>query len=477
MRPILLILICTICYLQTFAQASTAAYSRVKIDLTTTTIQRVAQLGLEADHGEYAKGRHLINDYSKREIELLKANGIAYEILIEDVKAHYVQQNLEGHEHHHQHQVAVRNVDNCDGSLGTGPQYNYTTPVNYQYGSMGGYQTYDELLVTLDQMAALYPNLISVKQPIGDIVTHEDRPIYWLRISDNPTVNEDEPEVLYTALHHAREANSLSQLVFYMWYLLENYETDEEIKYLVDHTEMYFVPCVNPDGYIYNEQTDPNGGGLWRKNRYAEGGQVYGVDLNRNYDYQWAADDIGSSNDPNTNTYRGTAGFSEPETQAIRDFCNQHQFKICLNYHTHGNLLIYPWGYNDQITNDHATFLAFSDLMLSENNFSPGTPIQTVGYTVNGVSDDWMYGETSTKPPIFSFTPEVGPSNLGFWPPQTAIDQLNKSALLLNLTTAHLLLNYGEAEEVDPSNYLAGLDGNLTLNLKKYGLLGGDLSL
>tara|TARA_B110000483_G_scaffold92234_1_gene113742 strand:- start:60 stop:245 length:186 start_codon:yes stop_codon:yes gene_type:complete len=50
-----------------------------------------------------------------------------------------------------------------------------------------------------------------------------------------------------------------------MWYLLENYETDLEVKSIVDYNELYFIPVVNPDGYVYNEQTFPNGGGLWRK--------------------------------------------------------------------------------------------------------------------------------------------------------------------------------------------------------------------
>jgi carboxypeptidase T len=71
-------------------------------------------------------------------------------------------------------------------------------------------------------------------------------------ISNNPNVDEEKPEVLYTAIHHAREPASLSQTIFYMWYLLENYETSEEVRFLIDHTEMYFIPVVNPDGYIIN---------------------------------------------------------------------------------------------------------------------------------------------------------------------------------------------------------------------------------
>jgi len=448
------------------------SYSRVKINLQTCSSEQLARLGLEVDHGDYAPGKHLINDYSSDEIALLAANSIDHEIIIADVKQWYVDQNKPGNEHFHDHKT---------GSCGSGGggNYSYTTPANYQYGSMGGYLTYSEMLVELDKMTSLYPNLISPKTPISNtVLTHEGLPIYYLRISDNPNTDEPEPEALYTALHHAREPNSLAQMVFYMWYLLENYSTDPEIHYLVNQTELYFVPCVNPDGYLYNEQTNPNGGGLWRKNRKSDvGGIVHGVDLNRNYGYEWGHDNSGSSPNINSETYRGDSGFSEPETQNLKLFCDAHQFKIALNYHCYGNLLIYPWGYNNQPTNDNQTFVAMSDAMTRENNFFAGTSTQTVGYLGNGVSDDWMYGEMTSKPAIFSMTPEVGPGSYGFWPPQSAIDELNKSCLKQNLVTAHLLLNYGIASEISPQSTIDLLNGDIDIAIEKLGLANGPLTL
>ncbi len=114
----------------------------------------------------------------------------------------------------------------------------------------------------LDSMALLYPNLITVKQAISPINSIQGRPIYYVKISDNPNVDEPEPEVLYTALHHSREPASLSQLIFFMWYLLENHSTDPDVQFLVNNTELYFIPCVNPDGYEYNKTTNP----IWRWN-------------------------------------------------------------------------------------------------------------------------------------------------------------------------------------------------------------------
>ncbi len=263
-----------------------------------------------------------------------------------------------------------------------------------------------------------------------------------------------------------------------MWYLLENYETDEEIQYLVNNTQMYFIPCVNPDGYIYNEVNDPNGGGLWRKNRWVDpsNGQTYGVDLNRNYGFNWGYDNNGSSPNKNSDVYRGTEAFSEPETQAVKAFCEARKIQITLNYHTFGNLLVHPWGFNDALTEDDPTFKSFGKLMTKENNYLVGTGVETVGYVVNGDSDDWMYGEEETKPKIFSLTPEAGPGAYGFWPPASLIDEINKSNLRQNLVAAHLLLNYAEVE--DEGSSIVASNGALEgVNVKKYGLKIGDVTI
>jgi len=443
-------------------------YSRVKVYLDENhTIRQLAALGLETDHGMYAPLKHFINDFSRKEINQIEAAGFKTKILIEDLEAYYVEQN----------NLATPIPDlrtaGCDPNE---PKYDYPTPVNYTYGSMGGYFTYQEMLDMLDDMANQYPDLISMRAPIGNITTHEGRPVYWLRVSDNPLVDEDEPEVLYTALHHAREPNSLSQMIFFLWHLLENYDTDPEIKYLLDNTELYFIPCVNPDGYVYNETTNPDGGGFWRKNRRANNDGTFGVDLNRNYGFHWGYDNVGSSPVTDSQTYRGPGPFSEPETQAVRAFCEAHQFQIALNYHTYGNLLIHPWGYSDTLTDDHDTFTALASAMNRENDFLTGTGTQTVGYIVNGDSDDWMYGEQTTKNPIFSMTPEVGPGSFGFWPPQSAIDEFNKSCLLMNLTAAHLVHNFGLVTDKSPE-IITTLQGEIEFSLKKHGLKTGLLSV
>ncbi|MDF1865755.1 MAG: M14 family zinc carboxypeptidase [Saprospiraceae bacterium] len=463
MRPIIL-------FLLFFASISLSAqqFSRVKILLDENhTLQDLGSLGLEVDHGNYAPFKHFIHEFSSSEIDQIKAAGFKTKVLIADLEAHYVNQN------HFPETANFRN-DHCDG--GDATKYDYPTPVNYTYGSMGGYFTYQEMLDILDDMVAKYPDLITQRAQVGDIVTHEGRPVYWLRVSDNPNMDEPEPEVLYTAVHHAREPNSLSQMIFYLWHLLENYDTDEEVKYLLDNTELYFMPCINPDGYVYNEFTNPDGGGFWRKNRRDNLDGTFGVDLNRNYGYEWGYDNQGSSPITDSQTYRGPSGFSEPETQAVKFLCEAHEFQIALNYHTYGNLLIYPWGFSDMITDEHETFEALAGAMNRENNYFTGTGTQTVGYTVNGDSDDWMYGENITKNAIYAMTPEVGPGSFGFWPPQSEIDEFNKSTLLMNLTTAHLVHNYGLAKDLSPE-LINETSSELDYSLTKYGLKNGLLTV
>ncbi len=457
-----------LCFLSMSTVLQAQQFSRIKIKLDNDkTLVKLAELGLDVDHGKLQPGKYFIGEFSSDEFAQIQAAGFGTELLISDLKAY--RQLLE--------QGLVQTDERLLPPCPPPTIAQYTTPVNYVDGTMGGYFTYQEMLDMVDQMAALYPNLIKARQPITTAYsTHENRPVYWLKISDNPNVDEAEPEILYDAVHHAREPNSMSQLLFYMWYLLENYDTNPEVKYLVDNTEMYFVPCVNPDGYIYNETTDPTGGGFWRKNRRDNGDGTFGVDLNRNYGYQWGFDNSGSSPNTNSATYRGPAPFSEPETQMMRDFCLGHNFEIALNYHTYGNLLIYPWGWVDGASPDHPTFSTFGPFMTRENDFLTGFGSQTVGYTVNGGSDDWMYGEQTSKQKILSMTPEVGPGTWGFWPPSTAIDDLNKTNVLMNLTTAHLVLNFGVLTPGGDRN-LSEQQGSILYSLKKMGLASGLLTV
>lgn len=452
--------------LASFAQKQNYSRAKILLDDKDKTLKTLGGMGLAVDHGEYKKNTYFISDFSDQEITKAKENGFTVEILIQDVSTHYKNQNKETNSKKKEKSA----VGSANRSSSCGSSSVVTTPTNFQLGSMGGFFTYTELLAILDNMATQFPNLITVKQQIGTSTSVEGRPIYWLKISDNPSTDETEPEILYTALHHAREAASISQIVFYMYYLLENYGTNPEITALINNTEMYFIPCVNPDGYVYNEATDPNGGGMWRKNRRNNNDGTFGIDLNRNYGHQWAYDDFGSSPMSNDDTYRGPSAFSEPETQAVKAFCEQHNFKIALNYHSFSDMLIYPWGYiGNFYTPDSAVFVNHSMLMTSQNQYQFGTGNQTVGYNTNGDSDDWCYGEQTSKPKILSMTPEVGSSNDGFWPAQERIIPICEDNLWQNIYAAQLIGKYAKATDLS-AQIINQTTGYFNYSIQRLGL-------
>lgn len=415
----------------------TEKYSRVKILLQGKNMSEIAALGLAVDHGEYIKNVSFTTDLSASEISVLQQHQVAYEVLIDDVVLHYIRQQND-----HYPEAKKNRATNCT------PAFTYATPANFDYGSMGSYYTYQEILNHLDSLASKFPALVKAKAQIDTFKSIQNRPMYWMKISDNPNVDENEPEVLMTAVHHAREPMGITQLIFFMYYLCENYNTNAEVKYFVDNAEIYFIPIVNPDGYYYNQTTNPGGGGMWRKNRRPNAGGTFGVDLNRNYGYFWGYNNVGSSPTPSSDTYRGTAGFSEPETRAVKWLCEQHQFRMALNYHTYGNLLVYPWGYTDSNTPDSMQYHQYTKAMTNYNRFVYGTGTETVGYTTNGDSDDWMHGETNTKNKIIAITPEVGESSYGFWPPQAAILPYCNLNMHTNMNFMRCALSYADCDDI-----------------------------
>ena len=456
---LLLMLFCASNFL--FSQLN---YSKIKIFANHEQMQSLKELGIAIDHGSIKKDTWFIADLSNEEIELLDLNNYQYEILIADVKTYYQNrsQNLSLEEER----------DDCPGAGST--NFSPLTPNNFHLGNYAGFYAYQEFLDELDSMLLHYPNLISARAPIDTFLTHEGRPIYWVRISDNPNMNENEKEVLYTALHHAREPVSLSANIFYMWYLLENYGTDPEITFLLNETELYFVPMVNPDGYIQNETTDPNGGGMHRKNKRNVGTSNPGVDLNRNYDYFWNTS--GTSTNVNSDVYAGTGPFSEPETQALKYFCESHEFEFASNAHAYGNLLLFPFGYaSNAVANDHTYFQAYSDFQVIFNNYNA---IKSSGlYAAAGDSDDWMYdGDLVSKPKIYAQTPEIGNDNDGFWPNQNRILPLCKENIWNFKTLAHLPHIYGSTTENDPSK-IDLTTGYFHYSYQRLGLSNGPVTI
>jgi hypothetical protein len=283
--------------------------------------------------------------------------------------------------------------------------------------TMGGFPTLSEALAYMDSLHLVYPMLMTARDSVG--YTIEGRALWMVKISDNPEIDENEPEIFVNALIHAREPIGLEVCLRYMSYLCDNYGIDPYVTDLVDNREIYFVPVINPDGYEYNRITNPNGGGMHRKNRNPSGN----VDLNRNWGYMWGYDNIGSSPDPWDETYRGMAAFSEPEINSLRQFIISRSFSIILNLHAYGDYVLYSWGYDTFYTPDNALLHALGDSAAAQNGYEVGTAWEVL-YLVNGDANDWQYGEQNEKPKILGFVIEIGTNWDGFWPDPSRIPTL-----------------------------------------------------
>ncbi len=456
-----ILILCLFLAARSFAQD----YSRAKVLTGPGGLAQLTELGIATDHGTHKKNTFFISDFSNQEIQLMRDNGFEVEILIEDVQAFYVERSKA--------QTEPQRNTTCNLSTGTA-EFVPAIPAHFHLGSMAGFFTYQEFLDELDSMAAAYPDLITVKAPIGSFQSIEGRPIYFVKISDNPNTDESEPEILYTSLHHAREPASLSDLIFYMWYLLENYSTNEEIQFLVDNDELFFVPMINPDGYIYNETTDPNGGGMHRKNRRNVGTYNKGVDLNRNYSYGWNT--TGVSSNQNNDTYPGTGPFSEPETQAIQWFCENHEFQFAFNTHTYADDILFPIGTTvAEYAIDHNYMLTYTGEMVRYNGY---TNMKSSGlYPASGDSDDYMYKvDLAVKPKIFAMTPEIGGDEDGFWPAQSNITGICQEMVYPNLILAHMPHKLMLVEESD-ATHITTPTGDFSHTALRVGLESGPVTV
>ncbi|MBM3316324.1 MAG: hypothetical protein FJY75_00585 [Candidatus Eisenbacteria bacterium] len=317
------------------------------------------------------------------------------------------------------------------------------------YRNFGLLYTYSEMIAHLDAIHALYPEITTPKFSIGTSI--EGREIWAMKVSDNPNIDENEPEVGFDGLTHAREPITVNVLIETIYELCENYGTDPEITFLVDNREIFFVPVLNPDGYLYNEQTYPNGGGMWRKNRRAPVGGCYGVDLNRNFPYQWGGG--GSSSDPCNDTYRGTAPASEPETQALINFTAGRQFVTYDTYHSVAGMVLIPWSYTTAHTPDDALFRQMAGTMAGMAGYAYGQPPELL-YICSGTSTDWLYGEQMLKPKIFAFCTEVDGS--GFWPTDAEVPGLVAENIPKNLYLIKIAGGYPALAAAE----LSGGDGN-----------------
>ncbi len=380
---------------QNVAAETPPVYSKVRIEIQSPEdLQRLQAGDITLDHFEMAGKTAIEVVLQASEVAMLPLLGMSFEVLIADM-AKYIENRAPITPAELAESRRIQLADNVSG---------------FDFGSMGGFYTMEEIEAALDTMAAQYPDIITPKNSIG--LSVQGRNIWMMKISDNPGDDESATEaaVYYDALHHAREPASMAVTLYYMFWLLENYGTDPHATYLVDNREIYFVPVVNPDGYAYNQQTNPNGGGFWRKNRRNISG-CFGVDLNRNYSFGYNTG--GSSNDPCSDIYHGAGAFSEPETQAVRDFLMQIDPKIAFSSHSVRGAYLNPYGYT-ATSPAFDVYSEFSSDFAAHNQYIYGRTSEILGYTSSGTTRDYLHSIG-----IYAWTPEIAGS--GFWPSQSEI--------------------------------------------------------
>jgi carboxypeptidase T len=268
------------------------------------------------------------------------------------------------------------------------------------------FKTPDQLAQILAQYQRSYPDLAQVSS-IGKSL--QGRDILALKITQHVSDSiTGKPSILFNGMHHAREVMSTEVPLDIADYLLTNYGKNANVTHWVNSDVIYVIPMLNVDGnnIVWTEDN------MWRKN--ARGG--FGVDINRNYPYQWNSCN-GSSGSTADEDYRGPSAASEPETNVLMDYVRTIHPALDISFHSYSELVIYPYGCGGHTeTADVIEPLGKQMAALIPSDSGSGT--YTAGlapdllYPVDGADIDWMYHEMHVIPYVI----ELNSDALGFQP-------------------------------------------------------------
>ena len=450
----------------TFTASAQNKYSKVKIHIASPQDRSAIIKSLQLDHF-LTEGSSIICEIGQSEIKKLESSSYKYEILVDDVVQDL---NYLNREFDHSKKNGVLDNQSASRMAFDVPCKTVADliakPAAFATdGAMGGYYNFTEMVAAMDNLVAAYPAFVQ-KFSLGK--SFENRDIWCIKISDNVATDESEPEVFYSGLQHAREAITGTSLIFFMQYLAENYASDTKVQSIINNREIFIVPCVNPDGYVQNQTSNPSGGGMWRKNKTG----VDGTDLNRNYNVDWARSGGGSS-DPYNDTYWGTAAFSEPETQAMRAFITSRNFVIAIDQHCFGPYYSLPFGFSTPYTlsTEDLNFYSYIPALMGKYNcHRAGNSVQTVGYEVaGGIKDYFVLGDigVGSKSKVLGMTGEAGGG--GFWAPKAQIISLSQGLCFQNLQLATAAGSYADLQDVTDMD-VSATSGSFSYLLRRVGV-------
>ena len=227
--------------------------------------------------------------------------------------------------------------DDIDGYLAAFDRSREAARLRGIGGWYSDYKTWSQINTRLDQIEENNPTIATV---ITVGTTHEGRNIQGIRITA-PGDASNRKQILWNGCQHAREWVAVMVPIYIADELVDGWYNDVEIHDYLETTEIIIVPIVNPDGYEYTYA--PNGDRFWRKNRRNNSGSCEGVDLNRNWGYEWNGGDSTSTNTC-SDIYVGPSAFSEPEAQVMRDLVNSLPNLVAhIDFHSYSQLVLEPW--------------------------------------------------------------------------------------------------------------------------------------
>ncbi|UJR37053.1 hypothetical protein I4U23_029758 [Adineta vaga] len=278
-------------------------------------------------------------------------------------------------------------------------------------GIQDTFHNYDQLSDWLKQIVATYPQL-AVLQSIGK--TYENRDIWLIKLTSNSGATNKKTAFLDFGIH-AREWISPATGAYIINELLTKYASGGDAKTILDSWELHIVPMLNPDGYQYSHTKER----MWRKNRKPVGNNCYGVDLNRNFGYQFNTG--GSSSSPCSDTFHGGIAMSENEAKALQTYMTPRKWDTYLTFHSYGQI---GKGYTGVDPPRFAELKAKAkigaDAIRSVNGraYTIGSSAQLL-YVASGGSEDWTAGSLGIT---YSYCLELPPTGgTGFIAPVAEI--------------------------------------------------------
>jgi len=254
------------------------------------------------------------------------------------------------------------------------------------------YHPLTEIIAHYANLTAVYPHLVETWVPsIGTSIQERNIPALIIT-SKNGAAKKS---IYIEGGQHAREWVSHTTVAYITEQLLAGYGTDADATAILDAVKIVIVPVVNVDGYVFTWESNR----LWRKNRRLNTGGSYGVDLNRNWDDHFGGD--GSSSNPSSDTYHGTAPFSEPESKAASDFFVRNgPYVGAIDYHSYSQLILRPYGWTTALPPNDAIAKRIGDGVRDTIRSVHGVQYTSEGswelYYTAGTAQDWFYAAGKT---------------------------------------------------------------------------------